>query len=162
MVDRPNNFDVTRPTGSSSPRAGDDELRNIKRFAQNGWNDMTEAEGEGLQRHIIYGQGFTITEDGGLFTGNVLGNLDGIIGENTPAAAAFTNIAVMETINGTLNGNVVSDEVTATAADIGTLQATIGTVDPRPAFFITATATGGFVGDLTGNVRKHPSCCRVY
>lgn len=152
MVDRPNNFDVTRPTGSSSPRAGDDELRNIKRFTQNGWNDFTEAEGEGIQRHIIYGQGFTITEDGGLFTGNVLGNLDGIIGENTPAAAAFTNVAVMETINGTLNGNVVSEEVTATTADIGTLQATIGTMDPRPAFFTTATATGGFVGDLTGNV----------
>lgn len=61
MADRPNSFDITVPTGSDSPRNGDNEIRDIKRYTQNAYNDLTQPSGVGIQRSSIY------TGTGGLY-----------------------------------------------------------------------------------------------
>lgn len=77
------------------------------------------------------------------FTGNVVGDVDGIIGNNTPNSATFTDIG--------LTGNITTDVViqgdfTAEAnANVGINLGVAGNVD------ITASANIGFDLSVTGN-----------
>ena len=50
MVNRPNDYDITIPTGADSPRSGDDEIRKIKEYQQNAWRDIHATTGVGITR----------------------------------------------------------------------------------------------------------------
>ena len=93
MVNRPIDFDITTPTGSHSPRQGDDELRKIKTYTQNAFNDFTQAEGGGLERHNLHGINVIST---GSFMGTLMGdsngNHNGVVGNTTPAMGNFTTV----------------------------------------------------------------------
>ena len=134
---RPNTFDPTVPTGAQSPRTGDDEIRNIKLFTQNGWNDMTatDRQGVGRQTHPLYGTNLnatgtlsvtgTSTLSGGVtgnLTGNVTGNVtgnttgahNGSVGATTPASGAFTSVTASGGLSAT--GGIDSTSVMSTCS----------------------------------------------
>ena len=104
-------------------------------------------------------------------TGNVTGNLDGIVGGNTPAAGSFTTIGASSTITGNLTGNVTGNvtgnldgiiggntpaAVTGTTVTgttfVGPIDGIVGGNTPAAVTGTTITANTGLVGDLTGDV----------
>ena len=106
MVNRPGNFDITTPTGASSPRSGDDELRKIKEYTQNAYRDLTEPQGASNSHTALYGTEITASSQ---FTGNLVGNSagthtgpsngahNGTVGDTNPDTGVFTTA----TANGT-------------------------------------------------------------
>ena len=123
MVNRPGSFDITTPTGASSPRSGDDELRKIKEYVQNAYRDLTEPEGASNQHTVLYG---TDVHSSGNFMGDHIGNTTGDLTGNSTGVhhgAVGIDADQHDTISGTL--------ITATAVGI--------------------TGGKGFVGNLEGN-----------
>ena len=146
MVNRPNDFDPTIPTGSSSPRAGDDELRRIKAYTQNAYQDLTFPEGSGIERTDLYGN--TITAIDG-FTGNLTGDStgshNGPVGAEEPADIAGVNITATEGFVGNIVGNLTGNTE-------GSHNGLVGDTTPTAIVGTSVRATDGFVGDLIGNV----------
>ena len=101
MADRPNSYDVQFPRGSSSVRITDDELRKIKRYQLNAWNDMvnTDRSAAGRETHPLYMTNMSATGNatiGGTasFTGLITatGGMDGAVGVNNRNSGNFTTL----------------------------------------------------------------------
>ena len=154
MVNRPNNFDTTTPSGSHSPRQGDDEIRKVKTYTQNAFNDMTQAEGANLNRHDLYGETITaLTEFSGNLTGDSTGNHNGVIGSTTPDVATFTEVTaegfigpVMGDVTGNLKGDIFNEDGAAILSN--------GTAELAATFGgnVLGNVEGNVVGNVTGNV----------
>ena len=121
MVNRPGDFDITTPRGSSSPRSGDDELRKIKDYTQNAYNDLTQPSGAAVIHTDLYG--VEITADVG-FTGNLIGNTAGVhvgpsTGNHTGDVLASDNEVIIDhtaksiTAEGGLTGELSGNASTA-------------------------------------------------
>ena len=162
MADRPDSFDVTTPMGSSSPREGDEQLRMIKTFTRNGWQDMTaNVEGVDYNRHNLFGANFTVTDPTGVFTGNVVGDLEGRVGQTNPQAISGTEIRAVDSSDGNTTGRFIGPlEGDVTAANIAvtdnitaaSITGVVGSVTQNAGSFTTVNAIEGFVGPLQGNV----------
>ena len=127
----------------------------VKEFTQNGWNDMTEAEGGNLQRHHIYGDQFTaVTQFNGALIGDVTGNLDGVIGAGTPDTASFTSITGSLTcaFSGGFIGNLVGNSVGLHDGGVGTNVPDVGLFTLLTADDISGPLTGNVTGNVSGNV----------
>ena len=87
MVNRPDSFDPATPAGTASPRDGDNQLRQIKEYTQNGYNDLTalDRDAVGRQTHPV-------------FTTRLTGPVTGAVGDVTPAAGTFTSISTNGTV----------------------------------------------------------------
>ena len=86
MVMRPDAFDITTPRGDQSPRSGDDEIRRIKEYTQNAWNDIHQSEGVGVQRRAGFFTDLTAT---GAVNGNLVGDVTGNVTGNASSATAL-------------------------------------------------------------------------
>ena len=155
MVNRPNDFDPTTPTGASSPRQGDDELRKVKLFTQNGFNDMTQSEGVGVQRHPIFGTQITATESFiGNLTGDTTGNHNGVIGNTTPDAAAFTDVTADNYVansGGGFVGNLIGDVTGALTGNADTAT-TAGSLTSSVNIQLSGPVTGNANFDGSENI----------
>ena len=102
MVDRPDSFDPTTPLGTSSPRQGDDELRRIKQFTQNGWNDLTNTNRQlsGIQTHPIHTTTLNANTNGSELQNTTITNLT-LTGTLTMGPFVFT-------VSGTGNNGVLT------------------------------------------------------
>ena len=145
MATRPSDFDPTTPAGTANPREGDNQLRLIKQYTQNGFNDMTAPRGTaGVMTHNLFGQNISaggnltiagtttatgaITATGGV-TGATTGAHNGTVGATAPNTVAATNITASGTANitgaitatGGVTGNVTGN---TTGAHNGTVGAT--------------------------------------
>ena len=124
---RPNQFDPTTPLGTSSPRDGDNQMRQIKLWTQNGWNDMTSTDrsASGRQTHPLYATTINTTGLATMASVDINGgNIDGTtIGASTPAVATVTTLVATTGINpgGTANlaisGGTTSGNVSITTVD---------------------------------------------
>ena len=166
MVNRPGDFDTTTPTGSHSPRQGDDEIRKVKTFTQNAFNDMTQAEGANLERHALFGTMITSTEGfTGDLTGDSTGAHNGVVGSITPDVATFTEATADEfiglltgNVTGDLKGNVFNEDDTAILS-VGSNEVdaifdgnVIGNVTGNVSGSLTGNVTGDVTGNLTGDI----------
>ena len=100
MANRPSDFNTNTPTGASSPRQGDDELRKIKLYTQNSYNDLTAATGAGVERTNLFGNVITALTN---FVGNLTGNVTG----NATTATAWQNPRTVE-LTGVVTGSQAS------------------------------------------------------
>ena len=146
---RPVDFDPTTPAGTSSPRDGDNQMRQIKLWTQNGYNDLvaTDRSAVGRQTHPLFmstmsatgnatiggtvavtgTSTFTgaLTASGGVvgnLTGNVTGNVNGTVGATTPSTGAFTTVTTSGTATvGTTaaGGTVIIGDYTFTVSTEG-------------------------------------------
>ncbi len=129
---RPNTFDPTQPAGTSSPRDGDNEMREIKAFTQNGWNDLTSTDrvAVGRQTQPIFATNITATSFAGDITGDVTGDTsgthtgatngahNGTVGATTPAVGSFTSLdatSLSGPLTGDVTGALTGNADTATA-----------------------------------------------
>ncbi len=136
MVNRPDNFDITTPTGASSPRSGDDELRKIKTYAQNAYNDLTQPAGVGVEHTDIYGLDVHAS---GQFEGNLAGNVTGDVDGNVTGDVLSSDDTIIvdqseKTVTATggftgdLTGNATSADTLSTARTIAISGDATGTV----------------------------------
>ena len=133
MADRPNSFNTATPAGGDSPRSGDDEIRRVKTYTQNAYNDLTQPPGIGISRTDLYGN--TINADTGFtgdltgnVTGNTIGDHQGTVGATVPNTGSFTTVASSGDVM-TTGGNFV-----------GPLMGNV-----------TGNVTGNLTGSVTGN-----------
>lgn len=149
---RPNDFDPTTPTAGSSPRDGDDEIRKVKLWTQNGWNDLTGTDRSvaGRETHPLYAT--TLNASGG-YTGTV--NVTANNSSNITAYPTFvtsttgqgqhqtdtgftynpsTGSLVASSFSGALTGNVTGD-VTGTAS--AATQVAAVTTDTNTTHYLT-------------------------
>ena len=150
MATRPSDFDPTTPAGTANPREGDNQLRLIKQYTQNGFNDMTAPRGTaGVMTHNLFGQNISaggnltitgtttatgaITATGGV-TGATTGAHNGTVGATTPNTVAATNITASGTITGNLTGNVAG-------ATTGAHNGTVGATTPSTVAATTVSAS---------------------
>ncbi len=147
MATRPGDFVVTTPSGGDSPRSGDDEIRRVKTYTQNAYNDLTQPTGVGINRTNLYGNTITaVTGFSGNLTGDVEGNLtgdvtgsntgahNGTVGESTPTTVVGTTITANTGFSGDLTGDVTGNSDTTSAWDVSK----------------TITLTGAVTGTISG------------
>ena len=152
MAQRPNDFDPTTPSGATSPRSGDDELRQIKQFTQNGFNDMTAETGTGLMRHHLRAQHVTL-ESGGTFTGGVEGNVTGNVTGNASTASALQNSRMIGGVAFDGTADITLPGVNAAGNQSTTGNAATSTAWAAPVTFnLTGPVTGSATIDGSGAV----------
>ena len=171
MVDRPSDFDITTPTGADSPRSGDDELRKIKKYTQNSYNDLVEETGVGVTHSTVFGTIITAdTRFEGDLTGNVIGDTtgahNGSVGATNTNTGAFTTIVASGDITGDLVGNADTASALETARNITlsgdgsgnvsfdgsddvTLDLNVNSVQPN-SVALSSDTTGNYVETITG------------
>ena len=149
MADRPNSFNTTIPSGASSPRTGDDEIRRIKTYTQNAYNDLTQPDGVGISRTDLYGT--TITGDS--FVGPLTGNVTGDVTGNADTATTLEttrNIGGVE-FNGSSDINLPGVNTIGNQDTTGNA-ATATALETERTISLSGSVTGSVSFDGTGNV----------
>ena len=170
---RPIEFDVNTPSGSASPRDGDNEIRRVKEFTRNAYRDLTEATGTNVQHTNLYGS--VITADTN-FVGDLTGNadsatqlefarsitlegdiagtfsFDGTSDVTIPTTIQADSVALGTDTTGNYVGTVVGtdNEVTVTGGTGEGTDITVGLPDTIEVD-LTGDVTGNLTGDVTGN-----------
>lgn len=144
MANRPSDFDITTPAGSSSPRSGDDELRKIKQYTRNGFNDLTAADGVGVERHHIRANQFTNSGASNLTTMTCSGTAS-FSGAVTYAAniTVDTNVFHVDTTNNRVGVGTATPHQELTVAGTGNQTIAVHSTDSSESgLHITNSSTG--------------------
>ena len=126
MVDRPIDFDETTPSGSSNPREGDNELRRIKLYTKNAFEDMTSSDrsASGRVTHPLHAT--TINASGEITAADGIDADSIVLPEDAIGSLAFAEYTGSDTslaFNATVNGSDLSP-ASANGDSTGTLTGT--------------------------------------
>ena len=130
---RNQDLDPTQPSGSSSPRDGDNEIRAVKLAVRDSWLDQTSTDraAVGRQTHALYGTNINattavitpaITLGGTAVTSTAaeLNILDGV-------TASTSEINVLDGVTSSTSELNILDGVTATASELNTMDGVTAT-----------------------------------
>ena len=125
MTARPDSFDPLTPAGGSLARNGDDEIRKVKQYTQNAYNDLHSSTGAGVTHRPTYHTNVNVS--GNLATSQTDGSSDIGTSSNRFGDAFLTTLNVSSTA--TLSGDLAVDTNTL-FVDVSEDRVGIGTSSP--------------------------------